>query len=144
METYEHDDINIHDITDIDDFTAGRIVQKMEDEAIGVGRGNRLDVYTKDCVDEATAEYIKGSLFAFSAGFLACETGLPEKAFEVLQEMCEDANEPIEAMIDATCGMDCFVESAIGADGYGHFLASYDGHEESFDVDGQTYYVFRN
>lgn len=91
--------------------------------------------------DEACYEYIKNSVWAFRASFIASECNLPdsEKMIEAAQEKCELANDGILAMIKGTCGLSSFVESAIAADGRGHFLSSYDSEEN--EVDG--FYIYR-
>ena len=88
---------------------------------------------TDDEADNAVTQYIEDSLWAFNPDFLAGETGLPQQAFAALSPLCEDANEPVLAMGKSTCGLESLVDSAIGADGRGHFLASYDGDEQSID-----------
>jgi len=52
------------------------------------------------------------------------------------QEKCESANEALKAMIT---DLDEFVEEAIGVDGRGHFLSTYDGAEEE---EGE-YFIYR-
>jgi len=84
---------------------------------------------TEDEADKAAHEYIEGSVWAFNADFLASMTEMPYEIFEALQPQCESANDPILACIEKTCGIDEFVEDAISADGRGHFIAGYDGHE---------------
>ena len=83
--------------------------------------------------DSAAKEYIVGSVWAFNASFLAGETDLPQEVFEAMQVKCEGANEPILMLIEKTCGLASFVQSAISADGRGHFLSSYDGEENEQD-----------
>ena len=46
-------------------------------------------------------------------------------------------------MIQATCGIDSFVEAAISADGRGHFLARYDSEEREFNNGRMTFYIYR-
>jgi len=91
--------------------------------------------------DKACHEYIGNSVWAFLPSFIASECNLHdcEKIIEAAQEKCESANEAILAMIKGTCGLSSFVESAIVADGRGHFLSSYDGNEN--EVDG--FYIYR-
>ena len=104
--------------------------------------GSEYAVGTDSEADEACKAYIKDSIWAFNAEFIVGECGLPcgtEEAIKALQEKCESANEPILAMVKGSCGLDSFVESAISADGRGHFLASYDGAES----DSDEYYIYR-
>lgn len=93
--------------------------------------------------EEAVKDYIKETVWAFNASFLSGETGLPEEVFTALSEKCESANDPILSLIEKTCGFVSFVESAVDADGYGHFLSPYDGEEQEEEVDGVTYYIYR-
>jgi hypothetical protein len=100
-------------------------------------------VGTDEEADEFVREYIEDSLWAFLPAFLSSATGLDEKIFNafVKAELCEDANEAIEALVKHTCGMDRFVDEAVTADGRGHFLSSYDGEEREIKV-GDTYLYF--
>jgi hypothetical protein len=104
--------------------------------------GSEYAIGTDSEADDACKANIKDSVWAFNAEFIVCECSLPcgtEDAIKSLQEKCERANEPILAMILGTCGLDSFVESAISADGRGHFLASYDGAES----EENGYYIYR-
>lgn len=88
-------------------------------------------------------EYIQETLWAFNPSFLAKKTGLSEEVFRVLSEKCEDENDAILALVEKTCGLDAFVKAAVEADGYGHFLAYYDGEEEVVNVEGEDYFIYR-
>ena len=111
--------------------------------------GNYL-VLTDNEADEKAAEYIKDSLWAFKASFLAGETGIDEEVFKAIQDngKCEGNNNAIESCID---DIDSFVDAAISADGRGHFLAGYDfeENEETVNVYGEgdaanaTFYIYR-
>ena len=92
---------------------------------------------------EKAKEYIRETLWAFYPSFLAAETGLPEEVFSALSEKCEAGNDAILALVEKTCGLDTFVKSAIEADGYGHFLAPYDGKEGKVTVEGEEYFIYR-
>lgn len=100
-------------------------------------------VLTDEEADDHTKDYIEDSLWAFNASFLAGQTGLPESAFFSLNDACENGNETIMQMIQATCGIDSFVEAAISADGRGHFLARYDHEEREFNNGRITFYIYR-
>ena len=93
--------------------------------------------------NEKVKEYIQETLWAFRSSFLAKETGLPEKVFHALTEQCESGNDAILALVEKTCGLDAFVKAAVEADGYGHFLASYDGREGKVTVEGEDYFIYR-
>lgn len=92
--------------------------------------GNEYIVATDDEADAIAYEYIANSVWAFNAEFLADYTGLPSEVFTALQDKCEGANDTFTELIEnCGAGMDDFVSAAISADGRGHFMNSYDGHE---------------
>ena len=102
-------------------------------------------VYTDDEADSACREYIQQSLWSFRPEFIAhytkasefnCYDGLVESIRCVQEKMCESCNGMIAAMID---DIDDFISDAISADGRGHFLSSYDGHEN----EEGDYYIYR-
>jgi len=105
-------------------------------------------VLTDEEADEAVKEEIENSVWAFKAEFILYECDLPLELAPAIQtfqeEKCESANEAILELIEKTCGLDEFVESAISADGRGHFLSSYDGDEYEETVEGTTFYIYRN
>lgn len=107
--------------------------------------GEEYAIGTDDDADNAALEYIKESVWAFNAEFIADEIGhhdlLP--AIKALNEMCEDGNDGILALIEAFTTIDSFVESAISADGRGHFLSSYDGEEIEIEYANEYYYIYR-
>ena len=102
-------------------------------------------VCTDEEADELAYEYIADSLWAFQPSFLAGVTGLPEEVFVALVEnrKYEDNNDTVASMIKTTCGIDEFVQSAIGADGRGHFIAHYDHNENEVTVGDTTFYIYR-
>lgn len=129
------------------------------DEVEGPASGQTDDFFVVDSeeylvlddneANEFAREEIEDSLWAFNPAFLACETELPEEVFEPMSNLYESANGAIRAIIDKTCGMDQFVESAIAADGRGHFLSRYDGEENEVMVEtivgeeSKTFYIYR-
>ncbi len=77
---------------------------------------------------------------------------LDEEVFKVIQDngRCEDNNDTIYNTIEKLEDMDDFVQSAISADGRGHFMGSYDGCENeetvSDSITGEgdiTFYIYR-
>ena len=96
-------------------------------------------VLTDSEADEACAESIEQSLWAFNADFLSGYTKLDSRVFSALSELCEDANDAVRALIDGSGGFDNFVSEAVGADGRGHFMSSYDGEEWGYG----GYYIYR-
>lgn len=94
--------------------------------------------------DQACAEYIKDSAWAFRPSFICDYCNLPQEMAEALEMMqskkCEGANDVILALIEKTNGgLEGFVEEAVSADGRGHFLSSYDGKENEQD----GFYIYR-
>ena len=100
---------------------------------------------TDEEADQACAEYVHDSAWAFNASFVLSECGLPSDLEEAIQtfqsEKCESANDAIVALIEKTCGMDEFVKAAISADGRGHFLSGYDGNEN--DSEDGAFVIYR-
>lgn len=99
-------------------------------------------VLTDEEADSLAKAYILDSVWVFNADFLAAETGHDYEVFKAIQEngRCEDNNSAILALIDDE---QSFIDSAISADGRGHFLNTYDGQENEQRVDGITYYIYR-
>jgi len=94
---------------------------------------------TDEEADKAVADYIEQTAWAFNTSFLAEMTDLPYEVFEAMQDKCEGSNEAVLKLIHKTCGLEDFVEAAIGADGRGHFLSSYDGHE----IEQDGYFIYK-
>ena len=97
-------------------------------------------VYTDEEADEAVREHIEEMVWAFTPSFLRTHTGLTIDVIAKLQEMCEDANEPLTLMIK---DFDHFVDDAVSCDGRGHFLAQYDHEENKITFNGVDYYIYR-
>ena len=97
-------------------------------------------VLTDDEADEKVAEHIKDSVWAFNPSFLSSHSGIDQEIFKLLQDKCESANEAILKLIK---DFDEFVQDAIGTDGRGHFLSSYDGYENDHEHDNETYYIYQ-
>lgn len=106
-----------------------------------------------DDADNAASTYIEDTLWAFNADFIAGEIGNLEliPAIRAINEMCEDGNEPMRALIEAFTTIEEFVKDAISADGRGHFISSYDGEENEIVIDvdygngdqKETFYIYR-
>jgi hypothetical protein len=96
-----------------------------------------------EAADLAARAAILESLWAFRSEFLrdyvpALCDDRARAAFDKMREtLCEDANELVRGMVGDR--LDELVSDAIGADGRGHFLASYDGDE----VDEGNAYLYR-
>ena len=83
--------------------------------------------------DAAAAEYVKDSLWAFSSPFILEQCGLPFELAKPIGEWqateCESANDTLLDLVKKCTTLAAFTDSAISADGRGHFLSSYDGEE---------------
>jgi len=121
----------------IDDIDEGYSESNFE------AHGNEYLVLTDDEANEATKEYIEQSVWVFNASFIIGECELDFSGQESLEKMqgeaCEGANNFILSLIEKTCGLDEFVNSAISADGRGHFLSSYDGKEHEQGI----YFIYQ-
>ena len=74
----------------------------------------------------ACKEYIKQSVWAFNASFLASHiSALEAEDIKRLTGACESCNDALLKLID---DFDAFVYDAISSDGMGHFLSQYDGN----------------
>jgi hypothetical protein len=100
--------------------------------------GKEWAVGTDSEADRAAMEDIEGSIWAFNSSFILSECDLPLELSEVIgafqSEKCESANDALLALVEKCCkdasgkeGIEAFAESAISADGRGHFLSPYDG-----------------
>ena len=104
--------------------------------------GSEFLVLTDEEADAKAYSEIEESLWAFNADFIIDMCGFSggEKSLIAMQrESCEDCNEFIKAMIEGTCTLDTFVQSAIETDGRGHFISMYDGEENEQD----EYFIYR-
>lgn len=119
---------------------------EIDGDIITLGR-MEFRVLTDEEADAAAGEYIKDSLWAFNASFILGECGLDLSGEDSLRQMqeksCESANDFILSLVEKTCGLDSFVESAISADGRGHFMSSYDGNEDEVQSGGKYWFVYR-
>jgi len=102
-------------------------------------------VLTNREAEEKARVYILDSIWAFNPSFIAEHTKNGynwdlEESIKKIQEQCEGANIAILAMIEDEAD---FVEDAICADGRGRFLSSYDGAEDTEEINGVTYYIYR-
>lgn len=134
------------DLSDPDDLEEIAL-EDSGDDSWDVQGGEYL-VLTDDEANDRVREYIEESVWAFNSWFLACYVpdGIDASDIDSLRgDRCEDANPGLVALIEAGDGMDAFVEGAIAADGWGHFLSSYDGHEDEIAFtrdEGATEYLY--
>lgn len=101
-------------------------------------------ILTEEEANYAVGYYIMHSLWAFSPEFLSSQTDVDEKIFQILQEnLYEECNDFFLTIIEQSCGIQNFVNSAIQCDGRGHFLSTYDGKEEEVHVGDTPIYIYR-
>lgn len=104
--------------------------------------GEEWLILTDEEADEAAREAIRRDVWAFRPEFLAgyMPEGIDADTLRAIQgDRCEDASAPILALIEAGSGFEDFAADAIGADGRGHFLASYDDEER----EAGEFYLYR-
>jgi hypothetical protein len=106
---------------------------------------NDFLVLTDEEADEKAKEYIKETLWAFNASFIANEIDLDEEVIQAIHDngKCEGNNDTIYNLIQKLGDFDNFVEEAISTDGRGHFMSSYDGNENEETVNDETFYIYR-
>ena len=106
---------------------------------------NDYIVLTDDEADEKAKEYIRESLWAFNASFIAYQVDLDEEVIQAIHDngKCEGNNDTIYNLIKKCGSIDDFVEEAISSDGRRHFMSSYDGEENEEEVNGTTYFIYR-
>lgn len=93
--------------------------------------------------DEAAQEYVKDTVWAFNASFILSECDLPQELEDAIKafqsDKCESANDALLALVEKCSSLEDFTQSAISADGRGHFLSPYDGNED----EAGDFYVYR-
>lgn len=103
-------------------------------------------VGTDEEAQSAARESMEQSVWAFNASFILSECNLPEElegGLKAWQEKeCEGANDALLRMVNRLAG-NSFFESAIQADGRGHFMSSYDGEENEEKIGDAWFYIYR-
>ncbi len=127
------------------EIDAEEVSESTYDEKQFDAEGGEYLVLTDSEADDRAAKYIKDSLWAFNASFLAGETSIDQDVYDAIikNDKCESNNDAMLSLISSTCGIEDFVKSAISADGRGHFMSSYDGEENEAEVNGETFYIYR-
>ncbi len=107
------------------------------------GRMEYLVLSDKEA-DKRVSDYIKDSVWAFNADFIAHHAKMSYDAaisvVKALQPQCEGANEAITGIIR---NMKKFIADAVSADGRGHFLNHYNGSEDDVKLGNKRYYIYR-
>lgn len=117
-------------------------VSEGHDEVTFEAEGCEYLILSDSEADDMAEANIKQSLWAFNAEFIASHTkkGLNNGAIEALRraqsELCEDANDLVESMIE---DLPHFIQDAISCDGRGHFMNSYDGEE----IEAGEFFIYR-
>lgn len=96
--------------------------------------------------NNAAKEYIENSLWAFNSDTLEELTGIPHEMFSAVQEArCESSNDAIRVCVDATCGIESFVDNVLESDDRGCYLSIYNSKEieHSFENDTDIFYLYR-
>lgn len=122
-----------------------RYLQIDYDDAINLINGDYV-VYDDDEADNAAREYIQDSLWAFNKSFLndysEAIRNIPDKDWkDISGKLCESFNDAVKAMIGDN--LEDMMDDAISMDGRGHFISFYDGEENEIEVNGETYYIYR-
>lgn len=115
------------------------------------GEFDNYRVLTDEEADELAYDYIMETLWTFTPSFLAGETGIGEEVFIALANngKCESNNDAIISLIKQGNiqpqhhPLQGFVDSAVGLDGRGHYISSYDGDEYEVKVGRKTFYIYR-
>lgn len=120
---------------------------KYYDNGFSYGNQEYL-VLTDEEADEKVADEIRETLFAFNADFIMTHAknynemsdyeyrSAVESLSKAQESACESLNGLVFAIIE---DFDDFVESAVMADGRGHFISLYDGYENELN----GYYIYR-
>lgn len=120
--------------------------ESYDDCLYDVGAAEYL-ILTDAEADERAADYIRETLWAFNAEFLSAymPEGIDADEIDAIRgDRCEDANDAMVALVNATGSMDDLIRDAIAADGRGHFLGGYDFEEIEHRADDGTYwYAYR-
>ena len=113
----------------------------LSDNTFETDDGEEYLILTDEEADERCADYIRESIWAFNANFLAAhlKDGIDQEVIELIQSngKCESNNSAILSLID---DLDHLIGDAIKCDGRGHFLAGYDGDELEL---GNDFFAYR-
>jgi len=110
-------------------------IEQKDDNTFDVDNGKKeYLIMTDEEATEYVKEKIEKELWTFQADFIIEHSKLTFESVEMVkvfqEKKCEDANDTIKALIE---DLPEFIEDAIGMDGRGHFISSYDGAENEQD-----------
>ena len=103
-----------------------------------------LQVFTYAQAVEMAKQYIEPLIGEFSATWLSYQTGLPQAIFDGLIMTAEPADREtaVMALVNATCGIDELVDSAIADDGFNSYLGwEYSNEDDPYKIFNQDYLV---
>lgn len=107
---------------------------------------DELDFDGQECVlctyeeaEKRAKDYILDTVWAFNASFISSHSGIDSDIIAAVQanDKCESNNDLLLKIIN---DKDYFVSDAIGCDGLGHFLNTYDGECQELGKDKQGVY----
>jgi len=101
--------------------------------------GQEWTICTYEEAEKRAKDYILDSVWAFNPSFLASHSGIDSDIIKAVQDndKCESNNDLLLKIIN---DKDYFVSDAIGCDGLGHFLNTYDGECQELGNDKQGVY----
>ena len=106
--------------------------------------GGEWTICTYEEAEKRAKEYILDSVWAFNASFISSHSGIDSDIIAAVQanDKCEGNNDLLLKIIN---DKEYFVSDAIGCDGLGHFLNSYDGEclELGNDKNGIFWVAYR-
>ena len=103
-----------------------------------------LQVFTYAQAVEMAKQYIEPLIGEFSATWLSYQTGLPEAIFTGLRMTANESDREtaVMALVNATCGIDELVDSAIADDGFNSYLGwEYSNEDDPYKIFNQDYLV---
>ena len=103
-----------------------------------------LQVFTYAQAVEMAKQYIEPLIGEFSATWLSYQTGLPQAIFDGLIMTAEpaDRESAVMALVNATCGIDELVDSAIADDGFNSYLGwEHSNEDDPYKVFNHTEYL---
>ena len=103
-----------------------------------------LQVFTYAQAVEMAKQYIEPMVGEFDGNWLSYQTGLPEAIFTGLRMTANESDREtaVMALVNATCGIDELVDSAIADDGFNSYLGwEYSNEDDPYKIFNQDYLV---
>jgi hypothetical protein len=121
-------------------------IKEAEGNTLNFEHGDReYLVLTEEEADDRYREGIEDILPYLHVDVLSEATDIDETVFRTLQSCTGDMTSAIRSIIDATCGMDRLIDSALHWDvnSRGTILSLYDGEENEVEIFDTTYLIYR-